>query len=147
MEIVRGLFDLCTMLNSHHKLNSIRFKSFCDNLMHAYITNTSTNYYPMPTSLHKILVHGPEVVDSFVLPIGQLSEEALEANHKNFKRFRRDHSRKFSRVQTNTDIMNWLLLTTDPLINRTRPFINKGEVIYSDRVKDILEAENVNLDD
>lgn len=31
------------------------------------------SWYPIPTSLHKILVHGHAIVDSFSIPIGQLS--------------------------------------------------------------------------
>ena len=35
----------------------------------------------MPASAHKILIHGADVMDTLLLPIGQLSEEALEAMH------------------------------------------------------------------
>ncbi|KAG5871342.1 hypothetical protein JTB14_037636 [Gonioctena quinquepunctata] len=36
------------------------------------------NCFYMPTSGHEILIHGAEVINSASLPIGQLSEEAME---------------------------------------------------------------------
>src|SRR5699024_2290508 len=43
-------------------------------------------WYYMPISVHKLLCHGPEIINFFNLPIGQLSEEALEASHKEFRK-------------------------------------------------------------
>lgn len=60
----------------------------------------------MPSSLHKLLIHGAEIIESAVLPIGMFSEEALEARNKDFRRYRECHTRKFSRVQTMTDLLN-----------------------------------------
>lgn len=74
----------------------------------------------MPVTLHKILVHSTEVVKSSLLPIGQLSEEAQEARNKDCRRFREHHTRKRSRIATNTDLLHMLLLTSDPLINSLR---------------------------
>lgn len=51
-------------------------------------------WYPMPTMVHKILIHGAAIADSFELPIGQMSEEAQEASNKNIKKFREAFSRK-----------------------------------------------------
>ena len=50
------------------------------------------------------------------LPQGQLSEEAQECRNKDFKRFRGGFSRKISRVATNMDVLNMLLVTSDILI-------------------------------
>ena len=43
-------------------------------------------WYPMPPTVHKILIHGHEIIQTALLPIGQLSEEAQEARNKEFKR-------------------------------------------------------------
>lgn len=51
-----------------------------------------------------------------MLAIGELSEEAAESNNKNIKLFRLNHTRKMSRVLTNTDLMNKLLLNSDPFV-------------------------------
>lgn len=47
----------------------------------------------------------------------QLSEEAAEAQNKHFRRYRADFLRKFSRTDCNRDILNRLLLTSDPFIS------------------------------
>lgn len=50
------------------------------------------------------------------IPIGALSEEALESCHKLVKSYRANFSRKFSREETNIDIFRRLLLASDPII-------------------------------
>lgn len=55
----------------------------------------------MPASLHKILLHGANIIDSFDIPIGKLSEEAQEAQNNDFKMYCTSHSRKSSRTDTN----------------------------------------------
>jgi hypothetical protein len=55
----------------------------------------------MPPSMHIILIHGYQVIQQLILPIGMLSEEAQESNHKNIKKFRERFSRKTSRYLLN----------------------------------------------
>lgn len=52
-----------------------------------------------------------------------MSEEAQETSNKNYNRFREHHSRKSSRIHTNRDVFNFLLMSSDPLITsfRTQP--------------------------
>jgi len=64
----------------------------------------------LPT-VHKILVHGSSVAKFALLPIGQLSEEALEARNKYLRNFLLNHTRKFSRTITNRDLFQRLLHT------------------------------------
>ena len=68
-------------------------------------------------SLHKILIHGPEIIENLVLPIGLFSEEA---RNKEFKCYREHHSHKVSRTKTNKDVMKRLLCTYDPVISSYR---------------------------
>ena len=60
----------------------------------------------MPSSVHKILCHGKLVIASWILPIGQLSEEAQEARKKDNRRYREYFTRKTSRIDTNIDLIN-----------------------------------------
>lgn len=46
----------------------------------------------MPISVHKLLIHGPEIIASVLLPIGQLSEDAQKARNKDIKSSREDFS-------------------------------------------------------
>ena len=45
-------------------------------------------WYNMPPTIHKYLIHGPEIISSALLLIGQLTEEAQEARNKDFKKYR-----------------------------------------------------------
>jgi len=58
----------------------------------------------MPPSVHKILIHGPSIVASFALPIGQLSEEAQESRNKDIKIYGEHFTRKSSGIETNRDL-------------------------------------------
>ena len=144
-EIIRGLFIICQVINSKRKINTFKFKDFCDRFFDRYVSLYP--WYPIPPSLHKIIVHGDKIIESFAVPIGQLSEEASEARNKHFKEFRRDHSRKFSRVDTNIDIMNWLLLTSDPFINSIRTYRDDKYVDFLPEVCNILDIERVDLEE
>lgn len=74
-------------------------------------------WQPMSPTVHKILIHAPSVIKHALLPIGQLSEEASEARNKHFRQYREHFSRKFSRTECLEDIINRLLLTSDPYIS------------------------------
>lgn len=62
----------------------------------------------MPPNMHKILLHGSIVIKNALVPIELLSEEAQEACNKNNKNFRENHTRKTSRISTNTDLIHAL---------------------------------------
>ena len=70
----------------------------------------------MPVSLHKMLMHGSQVIESLCIPVGHASEEGLEGTHKILRNARENHTCKKSRIRSNTDLMNWLLLISDPVL-------------------------------
>lgn len=84
-------------------------------------------WYYMSPSVHKLLVHGEAIISHFSVPIGHLSEEANEARNKEFRQYRRDHTRKINRTATNEDLLNHLLITSDPFISSLRPKFSEGK--------------------
>ncbi|KAG8179923.1 hypothetical protein JTE90_025248 [Oedothorax gibbosus] len=72
------------------------------------------------------------------LPVGQLSEDVLEASHKIYKNVRQFHSRKTSRINTNTDIFNWMLISSDPIISSYRKHTRKRRP-FSKETLDMLK--------
>ena len=74
----------------------------------------------MSQSVHKFLVHGHAIIARQYFPIGLMLEEAQEARNKDFKKFREDFSRKTSRIDTNRDLVNRLLVSSDPVITSLR---------------------------
>ena len=79
----------------------------------------------MPASLHKIHIHGQNIIDSLSLLIGFYSEEAGESRNKDTKNYRLYHSRKDSRIHTNEDQIHYLCATSDPFISSIRQRKNK----------------------
>lgn len=57
-------------------------------MMHMFVTQQSYieeyGWHPMTPTMHKILLHGADIIENAILPIGQLSEEAAEARNKHF---------------------------------------------------------------
>lgn len=92
----------------------------------------------MPCTLHKILIHGSEIVESAALPIGALSEEAQESRNKDYKHFRTHYTRKNSRLNTNEDIFHKLLETSDPFITSLRPSPKKRLEDFSAEAQALL---------
>lgn len=94
-------------------------------------------WYNLPSSIHKVLMHGSEVIDNCILSIGEMSEEAAESCNKLVKLFRRDNTTKHSREVTNIDLLNRLLLNSDPLISSMRKLPCKKAVLAKE-VLDLL---------
>ena len=66
-----------------------------------------------------VLFH-PQVINALPVPVGVASEERLEAQHKTIRRVRETHTRKSSRVNSNTDLVHWLLQSSSPLVAQFR---------------------------
>jgi hypothetical protein len=62
----------------------------------------------MLTSVRKILFHGVSTTKSFMLLMGQMSEEVQEVRNKYIKNYRENFSKKSSRKNINTDIFQRL---------------------------------------
>lgn len=92
-----------------------KFGDFCMSLATKYVQYF--NWYPMTVTLHKILVHGKDIIRNSAVPIGLLSEQAGEARNKFWRSDREHHARKSDRIKTITDLFNRALLTSDPFIS------------------------------
>ena len=73
------------------------------------------------------MVHGEAIILNFLIPIGQLSEEASEARNKEFRKYREEHTRKINRIATNEDLLHHLLTTSDPYISSQRAKLSEGK--------------------
>ena len=75
------------------------------------------SWYNMPASVHKILVHGADIINGLELPIGTYSEEAQETRNKHSRQYRLRHARKTSREDTMTEQYRYLMVSSDPAIS------------------------------
>lgn len=95
----------------------------------------------MTPTVHKILIHGPEIIKQALLPIGQLSEEAQESRNKDFKSYRERFSRKTSRTENLVDIINRLFISSDPFLTLMRKLPKNNRKPFNPEVLNMLEEE------
>lgn len=143
VEFIKRMYIILQTMSSGMAINSKKFGEYAYSTAQLYVN--IYNWYYMPSSVHKILIHGEKIIEYYaILPIGQLSEDAQESRNKDYKKFRLHHSRKCSRVATNEDVFHTLLYTSDPYISSLR---NTSETISKellDEAKALL-AINENL--
>lgn len=118
IQLIKNLGIILRVISSGLHININTFTSLINETKQMYLSLYA--WYYMPVTLHKLLIHGPEVIKSLILPVGQLSEEALEARHKDVRYLRLHNTRKTSRCATNKDLLNMLLLTSDPQLSSIR---------------------------
>jgi hypothetical protein len=122
-ELIERFHILLQVISSGNEINLVNFK--------AYGLQTARKFvqlYPwfyMPTSVHKLLIHGSEIAESAILPIGQMSEEAQESCNKYIRKFRTDYTRKCSRIKTMQDLFLRLMMTSDPFISSLKKLPTK----------------------
>lgn len=104
------------------------------------------NWYPMPTTVHKLLIHGPNIVRHALLPIGQMSEEAQEACNKYFKKYRDQFARKNFRQETMKDVFGRFLISSDPLVSSCRKLPHKPLKSLSSEVISLLASPSPSLE-
>lgn len=138
--IDKTLLDRChhllQCLSSGYKINTVTFKNYAIETARKLVATYP--WYNLPSSVHKVLIHGSEVIDYALLSIGELSKEAAESCNKLVRQFRRDNTRKMSRVVTNTDLMHRHLLNSDPFISSLRKLPKKTKTLLSVEVLNLL---------
>lgn len=128
-------------LSSGHEINIDEFEKYIRETKEIYLRLYP--WYYMPVAVHKLLMHSVAIIDSSVLPIGQLSEETQEARNKDCRRFRESHTRKISRIITNRDLLTMLLVTSDPIINSFRTLPKKSSGTMSSDVLNLLKCPSI----
>lgn len=122
------------------KIDSVKFKQYAKETVHIYLR--SYDWFYMPSSVHKILIHGAEIIENFsLIPIGLLSEESQESRNKDVKHYRKFNTRKCNRIATNTDLIHKLLLSSDPYISSLRHKKKNTKLQIDQAAKDMLIDE------
>ncbi|KAG5888552.1 hypothetical protein JTB14_010335 [Gonioctena quinquepunctata] len=110
-------------ISSGFAINENKFKIYALKTFVVYL-----KYYPrynVPTTIHRVLIHGDIIIRDAIAPIGLLSEDAQESENKAIKTNRQGYTRKFSREQTMEDLFHQLLVSSDPYITSMRKLPQK----------------------
>ena len=113
--LIQDLHVILQAISRFHRLDTSALASFCRRTAQRYVE--LYGWFPMPTTLHRLLAHSAEVVKSCHLPIGMMSEEAAEAANKRVRQYRLRHTRKDTRLHTMSDLVGYLLVASDPLLS------------------------------
>ena len=115
--LIHRFHVILTLLASTNKnFNSKKVEEYFHETLCKILNDPDINWYLSPQAVHKVLLHSGQLMDIKQIPIGNLSEEALEARNKDVRNFKQFFSRKVSRVHTNLDVMRRLMVSSDPYI-------------------------------
>jgi hypothetical protein len=120
--LVSNLACIWKTLASGYKIRDDKFEKFCQETLDIYFDEElGAPWYPMPPSLHRVLVHGSDIIRACPVPIGLTSEECSEANNKFARKFEQHHTRKLSHDASLVDLFHRLTDISDPkLVASTR---------------------------
>jgi hypothetical protein len=137
VKLILRLYVILCVINSNEKIDTNKFERYCMETYEFYVEKYKWFY--MPVSMHKLLIHGAQVISNFLLPIGGYSEEALETRNRDNLYFREHHARKCHRIKTMADQHNRLLITSDPYISSiNQPAKKKGKLEMPNEALELL---------
>lgn len=123
LSLIKRFHVILQVLSCGFDVNISKYEEYCIQTARCYVQLYP--WYCMPTTVHKILLHSSKVLESSILPIGQMSEEAQESCNKFIKKYRQDFARKSSRIKNMEDVFQRLLVSSDPLISSLRKLPKK----------------------
>lgn len=82
-DVIQRFYVVCQMISYGYEIDIKKFENYSLQTARKFVELYP--WYYMPTSVHKILIHGSKIIESSLLPIGQMSEENQEACHKDIK--------------------------------------------------------------
>jgi hypothetical protein len=124
--LVSNLDTIWRTLSSGKSINLNQFDIFCKETLAQYMSDCG--WYSLPPTLHKVLVHGKEIIEATPITIGASSEEGSEANAKFARKFVKHHTRKTSQKETMFDLFHRLLDISDPCVVAQSYVANKKKI-------------------
>ena len=115
--LIRRLHVVLQAISSCLPLSPEALEAYCSETAELYLQHYA--WYPMPTTLHRLLVHSAAVIQQYLLPIAAMSEEAAGARHKHVRQYRLQRARRGNRQRTMADVFGRLMITSDPVISVT----------------------------
>ena len=67
-EFIERLANILNIMNSSYEIDTIKFSEYCTKIAKLYCEKY--NWFYMPVSMHKLLLHSSEIISKFLLPIG-----------------------------------------------------------------------------
>lgn len=135
--LVSRFGTLLCALSSKLEINVKQFEIFAEQTRQLFVQKYP--FYPLSPSVHRILLHGSEIISNSEIPLGMLSEEAQERRNKSIRKFREHNSRKFSRLANIEDVFKRLLMTSDPVMTIKNDFVQVDKEHFPEEVQNLLK--------
>jgi hypothetical protein len=117
-DLVQNFSTLLIAMSCQLPLNLESFAALALSTANIWVDKYSS--FKMTPSVHKVLIHGVEIMRNSILPVGILSEEAAEAKNKICRRDRLDHALKNSRKNNLEDVFYRSMDSSDPFLSSLR---------------------------
>jgi len=104
INLLKNLKMILITISCQFPINLEEFEKFCFKTAHVFMKKYP--WYPMTPTLHKVLIHGKQILQQCILPPGYLGEDAAESKNKFYKHDREFHARKNSRKNNLEDIFH-----------------------------------------
>lgn len=138
--LLKRFYVILQLISSIKSIDVDKFEKYTRETAQIYVN--LCEWYYMPATVHKILIHGSDVIKHVVVPIGQLSEEVQESRHKEVRKYRENNTRKMSRLKTNEDLLHSLLISSDPLISSYRQTSSSKKLELLKEAKEMLSVSS-----
>lgn len=112
--LIKRVSTILIALSCQLQLDVDLFATFCEETAHFYVS--LYEWFPMPPSIHKALIHSRDIMLANDLPLGILAEDAAESCNKLYRHNRQFHARKHNRISNLTDVFNRALDSSDPIV-------------------------------
>jgi hypothetical protein len=146
--MVSNMKDILVAISTTQHIDPVAFGKLCRETLNIWIEKYK--FYTMPVTLHKVLVHGQDIMSHSLVPLGFLSEEASENCNKLYKNYRQFHARKTSQEDNLSDIFYRRMEASDPLIsslNEKKMKSRKKKMSLPESVKKMLIDPHTSDDD
>lgn len=142
VDLITRLGNIAIAINCNQNIHIENFRQYCLDTAKLYFE--LYDWYKMPSSLHRTLIHGADIIESFDIPFGMLSEEGAESRNKIYKYDQLKHARKDSMEHNMSDMFNRQLATSDPFIVSffKKPREESGKEHFNDVVKMLIRWDD-----
>ena len=119
-QIVSNVSIILRLVSSTQLINSDKLDTLCKHTSRMFLDHFPN--FRFTCSVHQILAHSAELISANKNHgLGTLSEEALENNNKNIRKYREQLSRKTTQEDNLSDVFHRLWLKSDPVLRKFRP--------------------------
>ena len=125
--LVSNLSTIWGTLSGGKYINPMQFDQYCKNTLQQYMIDAG--WYSLSPTLHRVLVHGKDIIKAIPVSIGATSEEGSEANAKFARKFLKHRTRKTALKDTMFDLFHRLLDISDPFVVARSFVVHKKQIL------------------